>query len=431
MNGLNSRSKNVKKNIIGSLIFKAVGVGVSFLLLPITVQYLTELEYGIWVTLFSVMSWVNLLDMGVGLGLRNKLAEAVAKNNPKEIRQYISTGVAALSVVGAAMLLVFYIGLQFVKLQKIYNTTNIAESHLYDITLYTGIFVILTFVLSIINQFYYAYQKAMITGVINIGHNIIMLIIIYLLTLQPEHNLLYFVYSFGIASLSSRLAAIICFFSNNKTLLPSINLVSIKIIKEIVNLGFRFFIIQIACICMFSASNLFITQKIGPEAVRAYDVLFKIFSVVTMIHGIICTPLWNAYTEAWVKKDKKWIKDTIRKLNFFMIPIVLMSLGIYWLLDPIIVIWIRTDVSYPVYMPIGMTLFVIISCWNNIWATFLNGVGMINIQMYASIFASILVIPLSFTLMNYMEAAGMIIAIDACLLLAGIPQMMQTYKLLK
>ena len=80
------RSQNVKKNIIYSIILKAVGVGLTFILLPLTVHYLTEIEYGIWVTLFSVMNWVNMMDMGIGLGLRNKLAEAVAIDDKYSIR---------------------------------------------------------------------------------------------------------------------------------------------------------------------------------------------------------------------------------------------------------------------------------------------------------------------------------------------------------
>ena len=54
---MNNRSKNVKKNIIYSFILKFFSIGLSFVLLPLTVHYLTEVEYGVWVTLFTVMNW--------------------------------------------------------------------------------------------------------------------------------------------------------------------------------------------------------------------------------------------------------------------------------------------------------------------------------------------------------------------------------------
>lgn len=206
------RSQNVKKNIIYSIILKAVGVGLTFILLPLTVHYLTEIEYGIWVTLFSVMNWVNMMDMGIGLGLRNKLAEAVTKENVPMIREYISTGFYALTGIGVILLGIFYFTLQFADMQVIFNTDAIESNILYQVTFWTGTFIIVAFVLSLIQQVYYAYQKAAMTGMIAISHSAIMLAVVYILTLQPHHNLLYFVYAFGCAILSSRLIFIFLFF---------------------------------------------------------------------------------------------------------------------------------------------------------------------------------------------------------------------------
>ena len=90
---MESRNKNVKKNILWSFALKALSVGLSFLVLPLTVNYLTAVEYGVWVTLFSVMNWVNMLDMGIGLGLRNRLAEAVAEQDGHLVRCYMSAGI--------------------------------------------------------------------------------------------------------------------------------------------------------------------------------------------------------------------------------------------------------------------------------------------------------------------------------------------------
>ena len=201
----NRRSNIVKRSIIYNFLLKFVSIGLSFLLIPLTINYLTITEYGIWITLFTVMNWVNFLDMGLGLGLRNKLAEAVSKNNLNEVRTYLSTGIFSMIIMGAILLILFLIGIQLINLQSIFNTEEISEYDLYISTLFTGIFIILAFVLSLINQIYYAYQKAAITVTIQIVHNLIMLIIVYYLTLQFTHKLFYFILSFGIATLLSRI----------------------------------------------------------------------------------------------------------------------------------------------------------------------------------------------------------------------------------
>lgn len=429
---MNNRSKNVKKNIIYSFILKFFSIGLSFVLLPLTVHYLTEVEYGVWVTLFTVMNWVNFLDMGLGLGLRNKLAEAVSRDDLNEIRTYLSTGIFAMIGMGSSLLIAFLIGIQLVNMQSVFNTEEISEQDLYVSTLFTGIFVIIAFVLSVINQIYYAYQKATITGAIQIVHNLIMLGVVYYLTLQPTHKLFYFVLSFGIAVLSSRIIFIIDFFNKNKSVIPKFKYVKIKQLKNITSLGIKFFIIQIVCIAMFSSSNILITQCLGPEYVRSYDIVFKIFSFITMAHGLICAPLWNAYTDAYIKRDFLWMKSIIKKMIYIMLPIIIGSGVLIWKLEWIIKIWIRnTDILIPQYLAIFMGLYVIISCWNNIWAIFLNGIGKVNIQLYASVVSVLIMLPLSWYLMNKIGISGMICSIFISLFLAGIPQMIQVYSLLK
>lgn len=428
---MNARSKNVKKNIIYSFLFKAVGVALSFVLLPLTVGYLTDVEYGIWVTLFSVMNWINLLDMGISLGLRNRLAEAVAVDDIEEIRKYIATGILALCVIGSIFFIVFIVLLNTCSLQSVYNTNDIAEDVLYKATLWTGVFVILTFVLSVVNQFYYAWQQAAKTGLISIVNSFIMVLIIYYLTLQPEHNFLYFVYSFGIASVLSKIIFLIDFFRLHSDVIPRTSYIQLSCISRIMNLGAKFFIIQLSVICIFSSANILITQRLGPEYILPYDVVFKVLGVITMAHGIICAPLWNAYTEAYINKDFPWIKRTIRKMLFLMIPIGMGIAAIVFSIDSLIEFWLKKDIELPAYLPLLVGIFTFISCMNNIWAYFLNGIGKVDIQMYMSVLALVMVVPLAWWLMGILGVIGMVVSLSVSIFIIGIPQGIYVYMLLR
>lgn len=428
---MENRSKNVKKNILWSFVLKALSVGLSFLVLPLTVNYLTAVEYGVWVTLFSVMNWVNMLDMGIGLGLRNRLAEAVAKQDWQLVRCYMSAGIFSLGGIGFVLLLIFLVGINFVDFQMIFNSREISESDLYKATLWTGIFVIATFVLSVINQIYYAYQQAAKTGLINIVHNLVMLACIYYLTLQPEHSMVNFVLCFGLASVLARAIFLFEFFWQKKDVWPSYKYLYIKYIKNISGMGIKFFILQIGCICMFSSSNILITQRLGPEYIVSYDIEFKIFSIITMIHSIISAPLWNAYTEAYVKKDFIWIRAMIKRMLLLMIPI---GFGCFFLVlanNLIIDFWINKDIEIPAYMTLVAGIFAFISCLNNVFAIFLNGVGKLNIQLYTTIVSMILVIPLAWWLMGIMGTAGMLLAVVICLSIGTIPQACQVFAIIQ
>lgn len=73
------RSSLVRKNIAGSILIKGWGCIVQLLLVPATLKSLNQYEYGVWLTISSILLWVDQFDIGLGNGLRNKLAEAVAK----------------------------------------------------------------------------------------------------------------------------------------------------------------------------------------------------------------------------------------------------------------------------------------------------------------------------------------------------------------
>ena len=59
--------------------------------------------------------------MGLGLGLRNKLAEAVSRDDLNEIRTYLSTGIFAMIGMGSSLLIAFLIGIQLVNMQSVFN----------------------------------------------------------------------------------------------------------------------------------------------------------------------------------------------------------------------------------------------------------------------------------------------------------------------
>ena len=66
------RTNIVKKNIIASLFIKGCSILISLLLVPITLGYVSSELYGIWLTLSSIMLWLNFFDVGFTLGLKNK-----------------------------------------------------------------------------------------------------------------------------------------------------------------------------------------------------------------------------------------------------------------------------------------------------------------------------------------------------------------------
>ena len=70
----NQRSVMAKKNVLASMLIKGADVVIYLLLVPLTLGYLNAYEYGIWLTLSSILTWINSFDIGLGNGCVINLA---------------------------------------------------------------------------------------------------------------------------------------------------------------------------------------------------------------------------------------------------------------------------------------------------------------------------------------------------------------------
>ena len=74
----------IGKHMLISTICKPLSMIVSYIYIPLVLNYLGVEKYGIWSTILTILSWISYFDIWVGNGLRNKLTESLAKKDNKE-----------------------------------------------------------------------------------------------------------------------------------------------------------------------------------------------------------------------------------------------------------------------------------------------------------------------------------------------------------
>ena len=92
----NSRSGRLKKNVAASFFIKGWAGVVQLLLVPVTLLCLGTYNNGLWMIVVSLLLWIDNMDLGMGNGLRNKVAEYIAKNDIEKTRCCISTAFFAI-----------------------------------------------------------------------------------------------------------------------------------------------------------------------------------------------------------------------------------------------------------------------------------------------------------------------------------------------
>ena len=102
------RTATTRSNVIFSSLYKGISILLSLWLVPLTLHYLNPTKYGIWLTLTSIIAWFGFFDVGLGNGLRNKLAEARAKKDYSLARTYVSTTYAIITSIAIVLTIVFF-----------------------------------------------------------------------------------------------------------------------------------------------------------------------------------------------------------------------------------------------------------------------------------------------------------------------------------
>ena len=407
----NKRTLNLQKNVILSCIYKGISIGISLLIVPLTLNYLESERYGIWLTLSSIIGWTTLFDIGLSNGFRNKFAEALALKNDSLAKTYVSTTLALLSIIIICVLIVFYIVNQFINWGIVLNTAAESSRTLSQLVLITFTFFAISLVLRITTSIFLADQKSSLVDLVVMLGSLLSLMVIFLLLHFGKSSLLHFGFAFSACPVIVMAGTYFIIFSGKYAKYkPGIKYIDFKQSKSLMGLGIMFFIPQISSLIIFSTSNVVVTQLFSPSDVTVYNIAFKYFSVVTLFFNIILSPSWSAYTEAYVKQDVVWIKNMIRKMiiicGVFCVGATLMAI----LANPVYRLWVGKSIFVPVSLTIGMALYVSVCNWNNIFAQFNAGVSKIYIQVWLSLFGGVVFIPLAVLISKHAGLIGIPLA---------------------
>lgn len=410
------RTNRAKKNIAASFVIKGLSILISLLLVPMTINYVNPTRYGIWITLSSIIGWFAFFDIGFGNGLRNKFAEAKARGDEELARTYVSTTYAILSVIIGVVLVLFLLINPFLNWAKLLNASPEMAGELSILALIVFTFFCLQFVLQLITTILTADQKPAKSSFFNLLGSAFSLIVIFIITKTTQSSLLYLGIALGLAPALVLAVSSLWFYTRDyKNYAPSFKFIKFSYAKDLMNLGIKFFIIQIAALILYQTNNIIIAQLYGPEDVTTYNIAFKYFGIIPMAFSIVTAPFWSAYTEAYFKKETEWIKKTIKSLIIIWVIICLLSVIMLIFSNVIYRVWIGNSIKVPFGLSLVCALYGIIITWSNIFLNFINGIGKVSMQLYLAVFVILINIPLAIYLSKHLHIGISAVLLATCI----------------
>ncbi len=398
----------MRRNLGAAVGLKLLSMVLQFSLFPMLIHELGKAEYGVWVVLQSTIFWFTLLDLGVGMGLRNKLIESLNLDQSQRARGYLSSAMVgqALVWIGASLCVGFILfGLGIEWSQWFRSTTS-------DQALAVAIF--LSFIalawnqcLGVTNAILIAKHWNGLTSVVSVSATLAMLFyVIAARRLEWELSLP----RLALVNLMTYVVAH-CLqawyvFRRCPELFPRFSEYRFGVYREVLLLGGQFLVLELTYLLIFMTDRMIALRYLGPEVATEYDIVLRFVGLVTTGYSMVIGPMWSLAGASWAKRDLVGLRMLRRIVLWVMIPFWIGAVVLALVMNELIRRWIDPTIS----LDRSMLVLVVIYAWTVIWcgahASLLNGIGRVREQMICGVLACFINVPLAIYLCGFESLGG-------------------------
>lgn len=379
----NERNRRVILTGGTSALARILQIGTSLVTVPLTLKYLGNERFGLWMTISSVLAMAAFADFGVGNGVLNTVAKAYGKDDLEGVRRAVSSGFAALNSIAAFLLLSFFAIYRFVNWADFFRVDSPrARSEAGPALAVFAICFALNISMDVVQRVQLGLQQGYRYGLWQLCGSLAGFVgVLGGIWLHVSLPLLVVAFA-GAPILATTLNTIHFFGFVRPDLKPKTNLVSRDVILRITKLGGLFFILQLVVAVSYSADNFLIARTFGAIRVPEYSIPQRMFSLITMLSAMLIAPLWPAYGEAISRGDNRWVRRAFSRSLLLVFGSATLASGILFLVSKrLIFAWVGPRISPPTILLEGLAIWTVIDACGNTLAMFMNGASIVRFQI--------------------------------------------------
>ena len=345
--------------------------------------YLGTEQYGVWLTLSSLLTWLSISDFGFGgNALINVLAEAAGRDDRDWQKQLTATAFWSLAAIAACLgLFVACIG-WFVPWARVFNISSAVAAKEVEAALAISCAAfLLEFPTRVFVGVYHGNQEGYVANVWSILGSVLSLIALLSVTRRagglPELALALW----GTRLAVSAAAAIHLFFWRSPWLAPAPGAVSRRAFQRLAALGARYVVVQFGAIGMQQSQPLVIAQIVGPAAVPVFSITQRLAVLPQTFISMFLNPLMPAYAEARARGDWSWIRRTYRRtVALATLASVVSAVSVFFLLRPVARLWVGAALQPPVSLVAAFSVYVLVAGFASAASVMLYGLERVGRQ---------------------------------------------------
>jgi O-antigen/teichoic acid export membrane protein len=381
------------KNFSYSIFYKIIGLLVSLSLVPLLINILGVENYGLWVTLTSLLVWISLFDFGLGYALKNTVSKSIAKNSYTEAQEELRQILKITIFISFFLLILFILFLL---------NNKILLDHTYLVSI---LFLpyILSFPIKTGSQVLQGSRKIALDAGLTFLNPLLFftsvsLISIYEEKVEPLHLSILFV--------SSYLLSITLIWINAKKTIEFNNISLSNILQQTINfsrihIGLKFFGLQLSSLVLYSIGTVISFNYLGAVDAARFDVLNKVFIFGLSIFNIGIAVFWpeiahNLQNNKFRKINKLYLTMLVLAVIFSLLSFVTAYISPY-----IVNIWTGGRIQVNHVEAVYFAFLVSTQAISYSGAVVLNAFEKINYQLLLSIVSTIVMLPLAIYFINH------------------------------
>lgn len=403
--------------------YKGVSGLCLFISIRLLLDYLGNDNYGLWVLVFTLFQLVLLMDFGIQSSLKTKIPVLIHEQKLDLIKSYIKSTYKISGYIAAFIFISFLIFSFLVDFKSFFNIEFQSKPFVTFLFVLNVFFFCINFIANIHKSLYVAFLKGKYSeeslAVNQIG---LLLLFVGLIALFPditsEEKLFAISIINGLFTFLVNLFYTFRFFKMESLNLSTKLKAGKEFIKGILKLGFKYMIIQVGILIIFSSDNYIISNAFSPTEVTPYEIVNKLFQFPLMILFAAISPLWSMFAKNYIEKNKESLLNSFKKFNLYFIGIsVIVIIGV--LISPYIIsLWIKEPMVIPKYLILLTGIVTLLRIFITFYSFFLNGIGDLNVYIYVLVISVLIKIPLSYYFVNLGFGINSVVISSIILMLA-------------
>jgi O-antigen/teichoic acid export membrane protein len=389
---------------------RGAAILVTLVSVPLTFPYLGAEQFGVWMTINSVVALLSFTDLGLGNSLMTLVAEDDGQDDVQAAAVHTSSAFFALAAVAATLGLAFAAIYPRVPWADLFNVASgRARAEAGPATAVLVSCFLLSLPLTVVQKVQLAYQDGFRKGIWDAAGSIGALAGI-VIVVAAGGSLPWLVGGFAGGPVLAALANTVLWFGRmHPALRPRWSRVRRRVAAELVRYGSVYMLLQLAAMVAFFSDALVLARILGPKAVADYSVAWKLFSVVSLTMSLALMPLWPAYSEAAARRDTQWVRRMLRRsIRLTLLVTIPASCILLALGNPIIEVWVGSRANPPFALLAALAAWTVLGTVGVALAMFMNALKIVRLQLIVAGVMAAVNLALSIVLTQAVGISGVV-----------------------